>query len=169
MSNKFNAFFEKHKYHNNPFAKGYGEEMAQSLNYQEDTDVVKNANCKVRKRELVMYREPDPILPATLEAYAQLGDQSVDDFSFSMGTDYNIAHNEQATLVDTVKRYTNLDDITNSRATSNFEMSRDEMAYRQQQQQDLAKLEQLRISKVREEDEYIQHKYVHMNRRIGFK
>lgn len=99
---KFNAFFEQNRMEDEENDKGYGDIMAPSSGSREDISVPKLADLKIRSgkrfnnnqfnqtfekvvvpssKDVVVYREPEPLVLAKKIQYTELGSAAPDDFS----------------------------------------------------------------------------------------
>ena len=166
---KFNAHFEKHKItDNNPYYQhGYGHMMAKSSKNREDIDVAKNQKINIPTQKLVIYKEPESLQSSKeFSNCYNLGEHQVDDFSGGGGTDILQAYSNRAELVDTQRRYKNMDDIMSSRSGENLSMTHEEQIYYQQRAKDAERLERYRLNSVDNERNRIAEQYVQLHRRL---
>jgi curved DNA-binding protein CbpA len=168
-NSKFNQYFADNKLsHSDYMDQGYGNRMTQSLSYQEEhSDLMKN-KINIPKKSVVVYKEPDPLVSSSrlLDNCYQLGVDKVNDFTCQQGTDVIHAFSEQPELIDTVQRYRNLDDLSNSRSTQNFTLSQEEQQRLQYQEQDRARLEQYRLQRMRQHDSALSSRYTELHRQL---
>ena len=115
FSTKFNRNFNKCRVYDDDFDFGYGEKMDESSKVREDISIDKiikkdkidnksfndlfNKNVPVNK-QLVKYKEPEPLVLAKSLNFTELGGKKSDDYTSSMEktstlsyTDYMLAHN----------------------------------------------------------------------------
>ena len=167
-NDKFNTFFEKNKiYGDDPFKSGgYSNMMCESLRYAEDVDVMKNKQIKAKKRQMVLYKEPQPINELYTGSYSLLGVNKMSDFSCGNGTDYMKAYTDPEEQIDTVRRYKNVDQLLNDRSSQTFHKTDEEIEYSKQLERQRRRLEQQRISNMTRNEQIINDRYVHLNRRL---
>ena len=167
-NDKFNTFFEKNKiYGEDPFkTDGYSNMMCDSLRYAEDIDVIKKRQIKSKKRQMVLYKEPQPINELYTGSYSLLGINKMSDFSCSNGTDYIKAYTDPEEQIDTVRRYKNVDHLLNDRSSQTFHKTDEEIEYSKQLERQRRRLEQQRISNMTRNERFVSEKYVNLNRRL---
>jgi len=165
---QFNTFFTKNRIDDhNPYSQsGYKNFMCNSLQVAEDIDVMKKQKIRGRERQVVLYKEPQPINELYTDSYSLLGVKNVSDFSCSNGTDYLKAYTDPEEQIDTVRRYKNVDALLNDRSSQNFTKSREEEEYFNQLEKQRRKMEQVRISNMMNTERDISEKYTHLNRRL---
>ena len=167
-NDKFNTFFEKNKIHGeDPFKSGgYSRMMCDSLKYAEDVDIMINKQIKSKKRQMVLYKEPQPINELYTGSYSLLGVNKLSDFSGGNGTDYMKAYTDPEEQVDTVRRYKNIDQLLNDRSSQTFNKTPEELEYTKQLERQRRRLEQQRISNMNRNEQIINERYVQLNRRL---
>ena len=162
------TFFEKNKiYGEDPFkTDGYSNMMCDSLRYAEDIDVIKKRQIKSKKRQMVLYKEPQPINELYTGSYSLLGINKMSDFSCSNGTDYIKAYTDPEEQIDTVRRYKNVDHLLNDRSSQTFHKTDEEIEYSKQLERQRRRLEQQRISNMTRNERFVSEKYINLNRRL---
>ena len=152
---QFNEMFEQYAdmYNkNDPFLSG-GYRTDQRLDYQEDMHQLKSKNIHIPKRELVIYKEPEALASSSLmENVCHLGVRQIDDFTCSHGTDYMRAYSHEAELIDNRKEYKNLDAVKSARASQSFQMTSEDKRQQHEMEQNIQRLEQMRLNNVRKTD-----------------
>ena len=166
-NSKFNSYFETNRIgHSDYMNNGYGNNMCESLNYQEDMSDIMRKKVDIPKQQLVVYKEPESLTSSHLDQYYQLGVEKIDNFTCRQGTDVQQAFTERAELIDTVTRYRNLDDITASRGSQNFQLSESEKRRIQKEESNKARLEQYRMQRMRQHDQSLNDRYTELHRRL---
>jgi len=161
---KFNTFFNENRIDElNPFSRGYSKYMSGSLQHQEEIDLLKKQNIQVKKRQVVVFKEPEPINELYTGNYSLLGQNKVGDYSCNNGTDYMKAYMEPTQHIDTCKKYKNLNDITSQRSNENFELNNEEKMYMMEKQKKLNNLEQYRMQNMEMSNRNINSKYTTLN------
>lgn len=170
-SSKFNTFFEKHKISGmNPYSKGYSNMMHSSLKNREEISELNKHKVKTLKRDVVIYKEPEPINQLYTSNYELLGESEINDFSCSSGgTDYMKAYMNPDEKIDTVKKYKNLRDFQSQRESQSFDLTSEDMEFQKQKEMNLRKLEQLRLQKMKKNNQNIQEHYTHLNNNICYR
>ena len=161
---KFNSFFEENRIDDlNPYSRGYSKYMSESLQHQEEIDMLKKQNIKTKKRQVVLYKEPEPSNELYTGSYSLLGQSKVGDYSCNTGTDYMKAYMEPEQHIDTCKKYKNLNDITSQRSNQNFELSNEEKMFMMEKQKKMNALEQYRIQNMERSNKNINARYTTLN------
>ena len=170
---KFNKNFEKCKLYDEEIEFGYGSKMEESTKKREDINIEKlikknkidnesfneifNNNVPVNK-ELIKYREPEPLILAKSLQYTELGGKRPDDYSSSIEktntlayTDYMRAH-DGTRLVDprlmkNVKEFKSVDE---------YEAYRDDKSKKILSVKELKKEELKALKEKKEEDERLE-------------
>ena len=192
FSQKFNRNFEKCKVYDDETEFGYGKNMDESSKIREDIKIDKvikknkidnksfndifNSKVPINK-QLVKYREPEPLLLAKSLQFTELGNKRPDDYSSSSVkkanslsySDYMIAH-EGTRLVDT----SIIKDMKEFKSVEEYEVYRDtkakvELSAKELKQQELKKLreekeEQMRLERLNKYDRNIELSYEKANR-----
>jgi hypothetical protein len=174
---KFNKNFEKCKLYDEEIEFGYGSKMEESTKKREDINIEKlikknkidnesfneifNKNVPVNK-ELIKYREPEPLILAKSLQYTELGGKRPDDYSSSIEktntlayTDYMRAH-DGTRLVDprlmkNVKEFKSVDeyeayrDDKSKKILSAKELKKEELKALKGKKEEEERLERLRI------------------------
>jgi curved DNA-binding protein CbpA len=174
---KFNKNFEKCKLYDEEIEFGYGSKMEESTKKREDINIEKlikknkidnesfneifNKNVPVNK-ELIKYREPEPLILAKSLQYTELGGKRPDDYSSSIEktntlayTDYMRAH-DGTRLVDprlmkNVKEFKSVDeyeayrDDKSKKILSAKELKKEELKALKEKKEEEERLERLRI------------------------
>jgi curved DNA-binding protein CbpA len=174
---KFNKNFEKCKLYDEEIEFGYGSKMEESTKKREDINIEKlikknkidnesfneifNKNVPVNK-ELIKYREPEPLILSKSLQYTELGGKRPDDYSSSIEktntlayTDYMRAH-DGTRLVDprlmkNVKEFKSVDeyeayrDDKSKKILSAKELKKDELKALKGKKEEEERLERLRI------------------------
>jgi curved DNA-binding protein CbpA len=192
FSQKFNRNFEKCKVYDDEMEFGYGKNMDESSKVREDIKIDKvikknkidnksfndifNSKVPINK-QLVKYREPEPLLLAKSLQFTELGNKRPDDYSSSSVkktnslsySDYMKAH-EGTRLVDT----SIIKDMKEFKSVEEYELYRDtkakvELSAKELKQQELKKLreekeEQMRLERLNKYDRNIELSYEKANR-----
>jgi curved DNA-binding protein CbpA len=192
FSQKFNRNFEKCKVYDDEMEFGYGKNMDESSKVREDIKIDKvikknkidnksfndifNSKVPINK-QLVKYREPEPLLLAKSLQFTELGNKRPDDYSSSSVkktnslsySDYMKAH-EGTRLVDT----SIIKDMKEFKNVEEYEVYRDskvkiELSSKELKQQELKKLreekeEQMRLERLNKYDRNIELSYEKANR-----
>jgi curved DNA-binding protein CbpA len=192
FSQKFNRNFEKCKVYDEEMEFGYGKNMEESSKVREDIKIDKvikknkidnksfndifNSKVPINK-QLVKYREPEPLLLAKSLQFTELGNKRPDDYSSSSVkktnslsySDYMKAH-EGTRLVDT----SIIKDMKEFKNVEEYEVYRDskvkvELSAKELKQQELKKLreekeEQMRLERLNKYDRNIELSYEKANR-----
>lgn len=183
---KFNRFFEEHKIEDEDLGKhGYGHLMAPSSKTREDIKIDRTlkrfTNESFNKtfekaaplaKEVVVYKEPEPMVLAKNIQFTEIGVDKVDDFTGSANgerrngvgssglqyTDYMRAYNNTR-LVDprTVEKrrdFSSVEDFEAARSARTQEsMTPEEKAFQAQQKAKQEKEEEERLYRIRQRDE----------------
>lgn len=183
---KFNKNFEKCKLYDEEIEFGYGSKMEESTKKREDINIEKlikknkidnesfneifNKNVPVNK-ELIKYREPEPLILAKSLQYTELGGKRPDDYSSSIEktntlayTDYMRAH-DGTRLVDprlmkNVKEFKSVDeyeayrDDKSKKILSMKELKKEELKALKEKKEEDERLERLRIYDKKVEKSY---------------
>ena len=192
FSQKFNRNFEKCKVYDDEMEFGYGKNMDESSKVREDIKIDKvikknkidnksfndifNSKVPINK-QLVKYREPEPLLLAKSLQFTELGNKRPDDYSSSSikktnslsYSDYMKAH-EGTRLVDT----SIIKDMKEFKSVEEYEVYRDtkakvELSAKELKQQELKKMreekeEQMRLERLNKYDRNIELSYEKANR-----
>ena len=169
--NKFNEHFDRNAiFENNPYrSNGYGKQMSQSLQHQEDHSELMRQQVHVpRKREVIIYKEPEAIHSniGWMQNYAEFGVENVKDFSCSSGTDYQRAYSTPEECVDTRQKYHKLEALQHERENTNMRMTREEQEYQQKREENNARMEQYRRQAFKSHNRDVVDRYVQLNRRL---
>jgi curved DNA-binding protein CbpA len=183
---KFNKNFEKCKLYDEEIEFGYGSKMEESTKKREDINIEKlikknkidnesfneifNKNVPVNK-ELIKYREPEPLILSKSLQYTELGGKRPDDYSSSIEktntlayTDYMRAH-DGTRLVDprlmkNVKEFKSVDeyeayrDDKSKKILSAKELKKEELKALKEKKEEDERLERLRIYDKKVEKSY---------------
>ena len=183
---KFNKNFEKCKLYDEEIEFGYGSKMEESTKKREEINIEKlikknkidnesfneifNKNVPVNK-ELIKYREPEPLILAKSLQYTELGGKRPDDYSSSIEktntlayTDYMRAH-DGTRLVDprlmkNVKEFKSVDeyeayrDDKSKKILSMKELKKEELKALKEKKEEDERLERLRIYDKKVEKSY---------------
>ena len=194
FSQKFNRNFEKCKVYDDEIEFGYGNNMEESSKIREDIKIEKVINKKKIdnksfndifnsrvpiNKQLVKYKEPEPLLLAKSLQFTELGNKRPDDYSSSSVkknnslsySDYMKAH-EGGRLVDP----SIIKDMKEFKSVEEYEVYRDtkakvELSAKELKQQELKKLreekeEQMRLERLNKYDRNIELSYEKPNRHI---
>lgn len=166
-NDKFNKFFSENKIEDlDPFSRGYDKYMSERLQHQEEIDTMKTKQLTRKKKQMVVYREPEAINEMYTQSYGLLGRDRVDDYSCGIGTDYMKAYSDPDELKDTTKKYKNLEQLVKERSTQSFEITEEEAMFQREKEKKLRKLEQYRINAYEKSKRNIAEKYIQLNNRI---
>ena len=145
FSSKFNKTFDENRFQDSVIDDGYGQFMSQSSKHRDEIDISKSIknfkdfntafdNQEVMNKEVMMYKEPEPLTMSKSLAFNELGVDKIDDFSSDTTNSRNIgycdymkAHTTNK-LVDKryikeTKSFNNMDDLEKSRSSQRFELS----------------------------------------------
>ena len=148
FNTKFNKVFDDNRFVDSAIDDGYGQFMSQSSKKRDDIDIKKSVkNFKdfnsafdsqdVMNKEIITYKEPEPLTMSKSLAFNELGIDKIDDFSSDTTNNRNIgycdymkAHTTNK-LVDKrymkeTQSYKNMDDIERSRSSQVLELSSDD-------------------------------------------
>ena len=167
-TDQFNTFFSENRIdESDPYSqKGYKDFMCGSLKIAEDVDVMKKQQIKAKQRQVVLYKEPQPINELYTDSYSLLGVTNVNDFSCSNGTDYMKAYTSPEEQIDTVRRYKNVDALLNDRSSQSFTKTAEEVEYFNQLERQRRRLEQARVSNMTNNERNVEERYTQLNRRL---
>ena len=172
MSNaKFNEFYSENKIEGiNPFQKGYGKDMCERLNYQEDDkQLMKQKKPSRKNREVVIYKEPKSASNTTwVDSCEPLAKTTIKDFSTKNGCDYRRAYDEPEEMVDTVTRFKNVEELKNNRIKANFKQTREEKRYYAEQNECKQKMNLMHQQNRQKNRERIQEQYNILNNRLKY-
>jgi curved DNA-binding protein CbpA len=192
FSQKFNRNFEKCKIYDDEVEFGYGKNMDESSKIREDIKIEKvihkkkidnksfndifNSKVPINK-QLVKYKEPEPLLLSKSLHFTELGNKRPDDYSSSSikisnslsYSDYMKAH-EGTRLVDTEI----IKNMKEFKSVEEYEIYRDnkakiELSTKELKQQEIKKLreekeEQLRLERLKKYDKNVELSYEKANR-----
>lgn len=166
---RFNRHFVKHRIdQHDPYAhNGYGNSMCKSKSYQEDDSQIQQARVNIPTHNIVVYQEPE-CLPSSssLQSCYHFG-ADINDFSGGGGTDILKAYGHRnGTNIDTVRRYSSVDELVNSRSSESLKMSKEEIIRAQKLERTRTKLEQMRVDNVTNQDSIINERYTQLHRRL---
>jgi curved DNA-binding protein CbpA len=192
FSQKFNRNFEKCKVYDDEIEFGYGNNMEESSKIREDIKIEKVINKKKIdnksfndifnsrvpiNKQLVKYKEPEPLLLAKSLQFTELGSKRPDDYSSSSVkktnslsySDYMKAH-EGGRLVDT----SIIKNMKEFKSVEEYEVYRDnkaktELSAKELKRQEIKKLreekeEQMRLERLNKYDKNIELSYEKANR-----
>ena len=192
FSQKFNRNFEKCKVYDDEIEFGYGNNMEESSKIREDIKIEKVINKKKIdnksfndifnsrvpiNKQLVKYKEPEPLLLAKSLQFTELGNKRPDDYSSSSVkknnslsySDYMKAH-EGGRLVDP----SIIKDMKEFKSVEEYEVYRDnkaktELSAKELKRQEIKKLreekeEQMRLERLNKYDKNIELSYEKANR-----
>jgi curved DNA-binding protein CbpA len=191
FSSKFNRNFEKCKVYDDDIDFGYGEKMQESSKVREDINIEKvikkdkidnetfnnlfNKNVPINK-QLVKYKEPEPLLMAKTLNFTELGSKKPDDYtcapekSKSLAyTDYMKAH-EGTRLVDESiiknnKHFKNIDEYKKySDSKIEKQLSHKELKLQQIKKNREENEEMQRLKRLEEYDKRIEKSYNKANK-----
>jgi curved DNA-binding protein CbpA len=192
FSQKFNRNFEKCKIYDDEVEFGYGKNMDESSKIREDIKIEKVINKKKIdnksfndifnskvpiNKQLVKYKEPEPLLLSKSLQFTELGNKRPDDYSSSSikksnslsYSDYMKAH-EGTRLVDTEI----IKNMKEFKSIEEYEIYRDnkakiELSAKELKQQEIKKLreekeEQSRLERLKKYDKNVELSYEKANR-----
>lgn len=145
FNTKFNKIFDENRFTESAIDDGYGQFMSQSSKHRDEIDIKKSVknfkdfntvfdNQEAMNKEIIIYKEPEPLTMSKSLAFNELGVDKIDDFSSDTTNSRNIgycdymkAHTTNK-LVDKrymkeTQSYKNMDDIERSRSSQVFELS----------------------------------------------
>lgn len=168
FSTKFNRNFDKCKVYDDEMDFGYGQKMDESSKVREDINIEKlikknkidnktfndlfNKNVPINK-QLVKYREPEPMLMAKNLCFTELGAAKPDDYSSSAEknntlayTDYMKAHDGTRLIDPSI-----INGKKEFKSVEEFQMYRDTKANKVLSEKELREQEKKRIKEERSE------------------
>lgn len=169
-SSQFNSFFNENKINDlNPFNQGYSSYMHASSKVRDDESDLHKHKVKNKKQELILYKEPEAMNSPWAENFVELGQTNINDFSCRQGTDYLKAHSEPQQVIDTVKRYKNIEHLQQERENANFKMTADELRYKKDKEKHSLQLEEYRRRMYQSSLQNIESNYNTLNNRLTFR
>lgn len=145
FNKKFNQIFDENRFQDAVTDDGYGQFMSQSSTHRDEIDIRKSVknfkdfntafdNQDVMNKEVMIYKEPEPLTMSKSLAFNELGVDKIDDFSSDTTNNRNIAYCDYMKahttnkLVDKryikeAQSYNNMDEIEKSRSSQRFELS----------------------------------------------
>jgi curved DNA-binding protein CbpA len=191
FSTKFNRNFEKCKVYDDDIDFGYGEKMQISSKIREDINIEKvikkdkidnetfnnlfNKNVPINK-QLVKYKEPEPLLMAKTLNFTELGSKKSDDYTCTPEkskilayTDYMKAH-DGSRLVDTSiinnnKTFKNIDEYKKySDSKIEKQLSQKELKNQELKRIKEEKEEMMRLKRLEKYDKRIEKSYNKANK-----
>ncbi len=192
FAKRFNKNFEKCKVYNDEVEFGYGDNMEDSTNVREDIKIDKlikkskidnksfnelfNSRVPINK-QLVKYKEPEPLLLAKNLQFTELDNKRPDDYSSSSSrkqnslsyTDYMKAH-DGTRLIDTSiikgkKEFKSVEEYEIYRDnTAKKELSAKELKMQEIKRLKEEKEEQMRLERLKKYDSRIELSYEKANR-----
>lgn len=182
--NKFNQMFDKFRLTDPNTEKGYTdkdfkEEDLGELDFQGKKVGQEEFNRrfamikKKQSKDVIVYKEPEPLWSTTSgKNFSLLGDD-VDDFSNKVGsglelTDYKKAYQTKLINPDDVQinNYKNVEQLKSARENISHQMSEDEQRYRMMKQQEEDEQEKKRQERQRQFDERAERNFQEINRRL---
>jgi len=191
FSTKFNRNFEKCKILDDDIDFGYGEKMHESSQVREDINIEKiikkdkidnesfnklfNKNVPVNK-QLVKYKEPEPLLMAKSLNFTELGSKKSDDYTSSMEktnnlsyTDYMRAHDGKRlidpSLIKSGKQFKTVEEYrAYSDNKAERKLSEKELKIRELKKLKAEKEENMRLSRLKNYDERIEKSFNKANK-----
>ena len=185
FNQKFNKTFNMCRVEDEINDFGYGDSMIKSTDEREDYSITnlfdntKFNNQKFNKlfinnvpppkinKELIKYKEPEPLVLAKSINYTELGAKKPDDYSISpeknnnnnlVYTDYKIAYNntrlvDEETINNSIKNFKNLEDYEKYRLSKfNKKLSNKEIKYFEEKKLREEKEEYERLQRIKEFD-----------------
>tara|TARA_B100001996_G_scaffold382412_1_gene374167 strand:+ start:725 stop:1501 length:777 start_codon:yes stop_codon:yes gene_type:complete len=169
---KFNEYFDKNRISaTDPYSNGYQKQMCQRLDYQEELNIAKSSKIHIPEERVVLYKEPQSLPSSSmLDSCSYLGIDNVDDYSGGGGTDIMKAYcHRRDPLIDTVKRFNSYEDAMHQRSTQSFYMTEQQKQEKAEIEIQQKRLEQLRLSRVRHNDDRVSRKYDKLQNRLQYK
>jgi curved DNA-binding protein CbpA len=170
----FNRMFDEYKVET-PSQKGYGDYMVKSSKSREDIDILKKQKLQKKKREVVRYKEPQPVSTLS-QNYEVLGEDG-ENFSNkhinrNMNfTDYMEAHDDEEVGQEPEtnrKEYKNVDELIQDRSNINYKMNEDEKREYEKKQKQLNDFEQSRRMRFQRQEEIAARQFIRINTAIGY-
>lgn len=190
---KFNRFFVSNKFNDEVVEVGYEEWMkknkakkppsykSSSGDFQSSFNAHFEKNAQVTKdnRQIIKYKEPEPLVSCNKLAFFELGQDEISDFSGDNKNsrslnfmDYRVAHTTTR-LVDpsTVKRknFSNITELEKERENVRYTMTEKEMAEFAKQQRRTQALEQKRQESLRSYDKKVEQFHQRLSGMLKFK
>lgn len=191
FSTKFNRNFDKCKVYDDEMDFGYGQKMDESSKVREDINIEKlikknkidnktfndlfNKNVPINK-QLVKYREPEPMLMAKNLCFTELGAAKPDDYSSSAEknntlayTDYMKAHDGtrliDPSIINGKKEFKSVEEFQMYRDTkANKVLSEKELREQEKKRLKEEKIEAMRIERLGAYDKRIETSYEKANK-----
>lgn len=184
---RFNKLFEENRLEDEEIHHGYGEMMEQSSKNREDIHVPKlikkfdqgRFNKVFDKivpvtKEVVVYREPEPLQLAKQLQYTEIGGSKPNDYTSSIEssikyTDYMKAHTTSRLVdprsVEERKEYRSVEQYEKARdKTTQRPMTMEELRQRKEREEREKLAEENRLRRVQERDQIATDHYERMNR-----
>lgn len=190
---KFNKFFTSNKFNDEPIEVGYEEWMktnkakkppsykSSSGDFQSSFNAHFEKNAQVTKdnRQIIRYKEPEPLVSCNKLAFFELGQDEISDFSGDNKSsrslnfmDYRVAHTTTR-LVDpsTVKRknFSSVTELEKDRESVRYTMTEKELAEYARQQRKVQSLEQKRQESLRAYDQKVEQFHQRLSGMLKFK
>lgn len=169
-STQFNNFFETNRIDTgDPFRNGYGTHMSQRTNVREDDAALTQNKVNIKKRDVVIYKEPEPMSHGWTDSYSPLGVEHIDDFSTSHATDYMKAYSHPEQMVDTCKRYESRESLEKDRERADFRLTQEEKNYQKKKERDSIRLEEYRRMRYQEDLNNTTERFTQLNNRLSWR
>jgi curved DNA-binding protein CbpA len=148
FSTKFNKVFDENRFVGSAVDDGYGQFMSQSSKQRDDIDIKKSVNNfkdfnnafdsqEVMNKDIIIYKEPEPLTMSKSLAFNELGDDKIDDFSSDTTNNTNIGYCDYMKAHTTNKlvdkrymkekqSYKNIEDLKGNRSSQSFELTSDD-------------------------------------------
>ena len=185
FNEKFNKTFNMCRVEDEINDFGYGDSMIESSNEREDYSTtnlftnskfnsdtfnklfINNVPAPKINKEIIKYKEPEPLVLAKTINYTELGGKKPDDYSTSpeknnnnnlVYTDYKIAYNntrlvDEETINNSIKNFKNLEDYENYRLSKfNKKLSNKEIKYFEEKKLKEEKEEYERLERIKQFD-----------------
>lgn len=182
FAQRFNETFEEHRLDDDETARGYADMMEKSSVKREDIAVSRTINGKYNRRkfnehfeketapgedsEVIVYREPEPMVSARTMQFTELGNSDTQDFSGGAEearrglqyTDYKVAHSTTR-LVDPRavaerRQFKSVEEYEAYRAKKTHrQLTEQELEWMASKKAEEEAAERARLSRLRERDE----------------
>ena len=171
---KFNQVFRDYRIEN-PYDKGYGNEMAKSSKTREsinierlqsmDKTTFKNQFQK-KCTKIIEYKDPEPVYSNSKNNFVELGVKDINDFTGNGFTDYKRAYTEDFFDPTKIQRqsFNSVNEYRSARETQNMRITPEEQQRLQIIEEQKQQKEQERLRRVREYDRLYEQQFKKLNR-----
>ena len=179
-ADKFNNIFDEYKQNGpeDPDARGYGNPYENGGKRMSDEQIRAMEMEEEEDRELVIYKDPEPVDLNTSIQYKDIGLDKVDSFGKSIGkkgtgySDYKQAYTQYKSM-DTMgnvrtKEFKNMSEYKNARSKQNIDTSMSKDYFEIKKNEEKA-MDAMRQHRIHEKDVETEKAYNTLNRMIAFR